>query len=142
MLTATRIVMTDPDLGDDLVLWDADGLTSLGEEVYTAGDCWVLAWHLTQAARARGLEAAMVTLGELDSWWHVAVRINGRYLDALGFHTSDAIRAHWGREIEDQVFADLDFPAYEAALGGYWEYKAGHEEAAEIARLIVFAHFG
>lgn len=62
-------------------------------EYYTEGQCWSLAWHLSNLA-----DLPLVTVGPRgDMWYHVVVKKSPRrHLDIEGIHTKSRVKAFWG----------------------------------------------
>jgi hypothetical protein len=127
----------------DETLWDSApdimAPTHYGIEVYTAGDCWALAWHLSEQLKAAGFAGDLFVLG-WPHWEHVVVRIGrNQYLDATGVHSRADIRSKWfGNRLVSIGYPTLD--AYETALDTDFVYPSGHAEAAEFARRLIAKH--
>ena len=128
-LTPARVEST---IGD---LWDQDGLTPLGEFVYTEGDCWAIAWHLTQVLQGRGHRAELYSLGRRDRWVHVVVKLDDElYLDATGLYGGPALEAMWGKAlfpVPPRLASKLG--SYQAHLDVDFVHEPGHLEANRVA---------
>lgn len=113
--------------------------TEYGIEVYTAGDCWALAWHVAMLTGG-----TICTLGCWPGWNHVVVEVGrDRYLDALGIHAAAGLRAEWGGPVVPMGSADVKTLAdYTDALTADFMYFCGHGEAAEFARRLTAKHLG
>lgn len=116
--------------------WDLLGPTDYGIEVYTAGDCWALAWQVAKQTGGR-----LVTL-DWPEWIHVAVDVgDDLYLDAVGLHSRAGLERAWDAEVvplPDSATATLR--AYTEALGAGFVYLSGHGEAADFAHRLVGHH--
>lgn len=138
MLTLTREICSP----QGAILWDGTGFTQYGEAVYTAGDCWALAWHIARLLEPTHGKGNLFTTGRRDRWNHVVVRVSeDLYLDAHGLSSSEELEARW----EAKLFPIK--PRFEASVGAYqawldvdFVFPSGHPEANKVALALLDAH--
>lgn len=121
----------------DEPLWEFGDHTEYGHEVYTAGDCWALAWHIAKITGGR-----LHTLGWPD-WHHVVVEVRpGAFMDVEGIHTAEEIEKAWFDLplVPMPPEKTTSLAVYTKALDTGFVYLHGHGEAAEMARLVVAKH--
>ena len=119
--------------------WYPGGPTPYGIEVFTAGDCWALAWYLAQLTGGR-----LVTLG-WPEWRHVAVRLDRHdrnlYLDATGLHTRSDLATNWGLPVKPLPMQHIEtFQDYEDVLDAGFVYDVTHGEVSDFAHLTAALH--
>lgn len=120
-------------------LWRDGAPTEYGTEVFTAGDCWALAWYVAHLTGGR-----LVTL-DWPEWRHVAVRLDrhdrGLYLDAYGLHTRDKLTRQWGLPVKPLPMAHIEtFQDYEDVLDAGFCYPVTHGEVSDFAYLLTARH--
>lgn len=138
------LVPLDPDTatldaytGD--ALWRDGGPTEYGIEVFTAGDCWALAWYVAHLTGGR-----LVTL-DWPEWRHVAVRLDRHdkslYLDAYGLHSRDDLTRQWGLPVKPLPMAYIEtFQDFEDVLDAGFCYPITHGEVSDFAYLLTARH--
>jgi hypothetical protein len=132
-LDPTTATLLSQHTGEDL--WHPGGPTEYGVEVFTAGDCWALAWYLARATGGR-----LVTLG-WPHWWHVAVRLDRHdrnvYLDATGLRTRAELMQSWGAKVVPLNMNLVEtFDDYEEVLDAGFVYDITHGEVSDFAHLL------
>lgn len=120
-------------------LWYDGGPTEYAVEVFTAGDCWALAWYVAHMTGGR-----LVTLG-WPEWRHVAVRLDRHdrnlYLDAYGLHTRTDLTTRWGLPVRPLDMRHIEtFQDYEDVLDAGFCYPITHGEASDFAQLLTARH--
>lgn len=143
-LPVRTLLALDPDTatldaytGDPL--WCDGAPTEYGIEVFTAGDCWALAWYLVHNTGGR-----LVTLG-WPEWRHVAVRLDHHdrnlYLDAYGIHTREDLTSRWGLPVKPLPMQHIEtFQDYEDVLDAGFCYPVTHGEVSDFAHLLTARH--
>lgn len=132
-LDPTTTTLLSPHTGEDL--WHPGGPTEYGIEVFTAGDCWALAWYLAHNTGGR-----LVTVGWPD-WRHVAVRLDHHdrnlYLDATGLRTRAELASAWGGKVVPLNMNLVEtFDDYEEVLDAGFVYDITHGEVSDFAHLL------
>lgn len=112
--------------------------SAYGVEVYTAGDCWLLAWHVAAVLAEQGRHARIMTLG-WPQWEHVVVRVApGLYLDATGLASRSDLERSWGRRVRVVPGSHaVSFGAFRWGLDAGVVYEFGHVEARAFAERLV-----
>jgi hypothetical protein len=126
----------------DEQLWGDGEPSDFGVEVFTAGNCWVLAYYLHELG---GWPIVMVVpQADPDMWEHVLVQLpDHRYLDIEGVHTRAEVLKRWGyggsyRIVPIGPMAFASWEAYHSFLGQPSTiYLERFEETQMVAQLLV-----
>lgn len=125
------------------VLWESGAVTSYGHRVYTRGDCWALAYAMSELMVAPGPSTyRLYTLGTTARWYHVVMRVaEDLYLDADGLSSGQELEERWGRllygvEPEDHP----SWAAFRRLLREGWNFEPREDEAYATARALLLTH--
>ena len=99
-------------------IWDtvANDVTQYGDEVYTEGDCWVLAWAIAQhLPESRVL---LVGFPKTVQWFHVVVEVGeNTYMDVTGLTNQEEIFKYWRGDALIEVDGGLPYTEFMKQIG-------------------------
>ena len=128
---------------DGNVLWSEGEITAYGEMVYTEGDCWALAYAMSELMLPPGPSTLRIyTLGRTTNWWHVVVRVGeDLYLDAYGLSTGAELEEKWGRKLFGVLPCNHEsWDGFKWLLNMDWNFEPRDTEAFATARALLLTH--